>query len=368
MKKIIIVDGGPRRNMNTAAMLDAFARACMLAVCLAMYSVSCRNQQESDVVQETAVFAEETLPETENELDMDFVLIPANPDFAFARDLNGQPGEKSPITREYRIAKYPVTNAEYAVFCKETEHRFPRYWKNGIYPAGKDNHPVLEISVDDVIDYCRFLEQKHPGWKFRLPTEAEWENAAAGPQHFAFPWGNSDQVRLENGAIVSPFNFNAVVASHYLTKSPNMTVTFYHNRSPYRGESGVLRELISVGANGQVRGWINHSDYTGFVYTDLFQSLSEEGGFTSAVDQYPDGKSPYGCFDMAGNSWDWTSSEIIAANGAERGRTVNAIRGGSWYANKNSCRTDFRGEGRLPHGVYNTVGFRLVAKRQKTKD
>ena len=26
MKKIIIVDGGPRRNMNTAAMLDAFAR------------------------------------------------------------------------------------------------------------------------------------------------------------------------------------------------------------------------------------------------------------------------------------------------------------------------------------------------------
>ena len=26
MKKIIIVDGGPRRNMNTAAMLDSFAR------------------------------------------------------------------------------------------------------------------------------------------------------------------------------------------------------------------------------------------------------------------------------------------------------------------------------------------------------
>jgi formylglycine-generating enzyme required for sulfatase activity len=117
-----------------------------------------------------------------------------------------------------------------------------------------------------------------------------------------------------------------------------------------------------------VRGWINHSDYTGFVYTDLFQSLSAEGGFTSPVDLYPDGKSPYGCFDKAGNSWDWTSSEIIAANGAERGRTVNAIRGGSWYANKNSCRTDFRGEGRQPHGVYNTVGFRLVAEPKKMKD
>ena len=299
----------------------------------------------------------------------DYVQIPANPDFTFARDLQsrgprGGAGEKSPIPQKYRMAKYPVTNAEYAEFCKATSHRPPRYWRNGTFPAGKDKHPVLEVSVDDVNAYCRYLEKKHPGWHFRLPTEAEWENAAAGPKHFEFPWGNTDGVRMKNGIITAPFNFNAVVASYYLKKSPDMKVTFFHQRSSRQGNSEILRDLISVNERGQVRGWISHRDYTGFVYTDLFRKLSAEGGFTTPVDQYPNGESPYGCFDMAGNSWDWTSSEITATNGAERGKTVNAIRGGSWYANKNSCRTNYRGEGRRAQGRYNTVGFRLVVEKK----
>ncbi len=301
--------------------------------------------------------------------EKDFVQISAEPGFTFARDLQslgprGEAGEKSPIAKPYRMAKYPVTNAEYADFCKSTGHRPPRYWRNGNFPAGKDKHPVLEVSVDDVNAYCRYLEKKHPAWRFRLPTEAEWENAAAGPKHFEFPWGNTDRVRMKDGQIEAPFNFNAVVASHYLKKSPEMKVTFFHQRSGRQGESEALRSLISVNGRGQVRGWINHRDYTGFVYTDLFRKLSSEGGFTTPVDQYPEGKSYYGCFDMAGNSWDWTCSEITAANGAERGKTVNAIRGGSWYANKNSCRTNYRGEGRRAQGRYNTVGFRLVAEKK----
>ena len=299
--------------------------------------------------------------------EKDFVLIPANPGFSFARDLqsrgpHGDAGEKSPIPNSYRMAKTPVTNAEYAEFCRKTGHRPPRYWRGGKFPKGKADHPVLEVSVDDALDYCDYLEKKYPGWRFRLPTEAEWENAAAGPKHYAFPWGNSDRVSMKKGVIAAPFNFNAVVASHYLAKSPELKVTFVHRRSSREGESVTLRELISVNGRGQVRGWIDHRDHAGFVYTDLFRKLSAEGGFTTAVDRFPEGKSPYGCFDMAGNSWDWTSSEIVAANGAERGRTVNAIRGGSWYANKNSCRTDYRGEGRRPGGRYNTVGFRLAAE------
>lgn len=296
----------------------------------------------------------------------DFVLIPANPDFVFASPLQShapreKSGEPSPIVSAYRMAKFPVTNAEYADFCQATGHRPPPYWQNGHFPAGKDRHPVLAVSVDDANAYCRYLEKKHPGWHFRLPTEAEWENAAAGPAHYAFPWGPSDQVSLNDGKIVSPFNFNAVVASWHLKKTPDRKVVFVHPRSARKGEAIPLRELISVEENGQVRGWINHRNHTGFVYTDLFRELSAEGGFTTPVDHYPNGRSPYGCSDMAGNSWDWTSSEIIAANGAERGKTVNAIRGGSWYANKNSCRADYRGEGRQVQGRYDTVGFRLVA-------
>ena len=299
--------------------------------------------------------------------EKDFVCIPAHKDFAFARGLQshgagGGTGEKSPILQAYRMAKYPVTNAEYAEFCKASGHRTPCYWKNGRFPPGKEKHPVLEVSVDDVSAYCRYLESQYPDFRFRLPTEAEWENAAAGPQHYAFPWGNRDNVSMQEGVIVSNFNFNAVVVSYYLKKSPEMLVIFEHRYSGKRGEAVALKNLLSVEERGQVKGWINHREYTGFVYTDFFRKLSSEGGFTTAVDHYPDGRSFYGCFDMSGNSWDWTSSVITASNGAERNKTVNAVRGGSWYANKNSCRTDYRGEGRRPQGCYNTVGFRLVAE------
>jgi len=78
------------------------------------------------------------------------------------------------------------------------------------------------------------------------------------------------------------------------------------------------------------------------------------------VGSYPEGVSSYGCYDMAGNLWNWTATIITARTGAEVGKHVNEIRGGSWYATGNSCRSIGIGEGRAASGVYNTVGFRIV--------
>ena len=250
-------------------------------------------------------------------------------------------------TNAVRIAQYPVMNAEYAKFVKETGHQPPRYWKDGMFPAGKERHPVLWVSLRDAEAYCAWLGAKDPDHSYRLPTAAEWV-AAAGP--------------TPDGA---EFNFNRVVASHFLKADSDRLVEYVHPKSVRKGEKAKLSDVISISPNGGVRGWVDHANYNGFIYTDLFREISDAGGWTTPVDAYPQTKAACGALDMWGNCWEWTSTEITAANGAERGQKVNAIKGGSWYANRRSCLTDFEGEGRRPDGHYNTVGFRVVREERR---
>ena len=62
-----------------------------------------------------------------------------------------------------------VTNAAYARF--DPDHAFP---------AGEEGHPVVNVSYDDAVAYCEWLTDNSPGYayKYRLPTQEEWELAA----------------------------------------------------------------------------------------------------------------------------------------------------------------------------------------------
>ncbi len=95
---------------------------------------------------------------------------------------------------------------------------------------------------------------------------------------------------------------------------------------------------------------------------------------TSPVGIYPEGASPYGALDVAGNVWEWTSSRWGAEverpdfgypyrpdDGREdEGATdLRVIRGGSWSDAARHARVACRGRD-LPGSRGNALGFRLV--------
>ena len=62
------------------------------------------------------------------------------------------------------------------------------YYKNCRY-SSQDNTPALGVSWHEAYAYCNWLSSV-TGERYRLPTEAEWEYAARGPESLIFPWGN----------------------------------------------------------------------------------------------------------------------------------------------------------------------------------
>ncbi|WP_149827674.1 formylglycine-generating enzyme family protein [Streptomyces tailanensis] len=91
---------------------------------------------------------------------------------------------------EFWLAVYPVTNSEYVRFLRETGHESrPTTWHLGAYPWDRANHPVAGVQAEDADYYAAWLSSA-TGHPWRLPTEAEWEYAAKGPEGREFPWGD----------------------------------------------------------------------------------------------------------------------------------------------------------------------------------
>jgi formylglycine-generating enzyme required for sulfatase activity len=110
----------------------------------------------------------------------------------------------------FKIAKYPVTNAQYRAFVAAGGYDQPSYWTEAGWerkewtgprdfdePFNAPNHPVVGVSWFEAVAYCAWLTEV---WRskgkitedevVRLPSEPQFEKAARGTDGRVFPWGD----------------------------------------------------------------------------------------------------------------------------------------------------------------------------------
>ena len=213
-----------------------------------------------------------------------------------------QPRRGKPVDLEaFQIARYPVTNAQFALFIEAggyydsqwddcwgeqgLRYRADRQWRaSGSWynpQFNKANQPVVGVSWFEAIAYANWLNVT-TSRNYRLPTEFEWERAAGHTDGREYPWGAEWG---ENHANID--------------------------------ETGLQR--------------------------------------TSVVGMLPNGLASCQAADVAGNVWEWTFTETIWI-GEEIARV---LRGGSWAVDRRYAQIGLRYF--LPPDFRGSVsGFRLL--------
>jgi len=181
-------------------------------------------------------------------------------------------------------------------------------------PASKASHPINCVDWEQAANYC-----KRQGG--RLPTEAEWEFAARGPDGRAYPWGD---------------------------------------------EPPSARFLNACGSECIAWGKKNH------VFPDVtYKAMYDEDDRfpnTSPVGSFPEGKSRYGLVDVVGNVWEWTGDFYAEyTKDAQKDPTgpssgdQRVARGGAWNGAEPSwVRPTYRYHFPATDRSYG-VGFRCAA-------
>jgi len=142
----------------------------------------------------------------------------AKPDAQADNNENWPENSNSLEIVDFKLTTYLVTVAQFRPFVEQNGYQEERYWsKTGWRIRGEEpdywknmswtllNHPMLGVNWYAAEAYCNWLSEQLglSQGVIRLPTEAEWEWAARGPDGKRYPWGDEWKARhcnsLEEG-------------------------------------------------------------------------------------------------------------------------------------------------------------------------
>ena len=238
------------------------------------------------------------------------------------------PTTKVKIDKAFWMGELEVTNQQYnTVFPQHDSRYVDQQWKDHVvpgYPANKPEQPVIRVSYNDAMEYCRILSQK-TGLNITLPTEAQWEWACRGgsDQDFWFGNLNADFGKKGNLADVTTNKF-AVIGVDPQPMSPE---------SP----------------------WYKY-------YTFLPKADNVDDGSLVQVGGKKYEANPFGLYCMHGNVAEWTRSDYVPYPYKENSKKVSeykVVRGGS-YIERPKHSTAYSRKGFYPYQCVFNVGFRVI--------
>jgi hypothetical protein len=212
-----------------------------------------------------------------------------------------QNGERRRVDT-FQMARYPVTNIQFQAFLDDKDGYGNDRWWSGMDDA--DREPRAST----------WAEPNHPR------TDVSW--------------------------------FEAVAFCAWLAERLKLAV-----RLPTEQEW----ERAARGFDGRQFPWGN--EYLPG-YANIDETFDGVGphylGRTSAAGIFPEGASPEGLLDLAGNVWEWCLNEYQRPDRVGiSGRESRVVRGGSWYFDLDFARADYRFDYH-PVSRLNDVGFRVV--------
>lgn len=160
-----------------------------------------------------------------------------------------------------------------------------------------------------------------PAGTFRFGDEGKSETISLP----AF-WIDLTEVSNDDYLKVRDIDYTADKASHPAVNMNWKDASLYCGAVGKRLPTEQEWEKAARGPDGRSYPWGNS-------YEPTYVNAEGRNSGTMPVGQFPLGRSPYGIFDMAGNVWEWTSSEEEAAK---------VYRGGSWASSPMDVRSTSR--------------------------